>query len=343
MKLLRNIAFVLILALIVGGVSLLLWSWSDPKGCVAGEDPAVALANERAGSSEVYRDWCHEHEGTKLHVVEAGEGEVVLFIHGWPTIWYSMIRPMEHLRGDYRVVAIDGLGAGFSDAPSDVEAYKLANMAEHLDALIAELGTEKVHLVGHDWGAAFAGAYAQSRPYKISSVTIMSAPPQNIAVRLLEVSERQKEISQYVERLKSATPALALLTGAGGRIAAGPRNHYEAGRMSAAEAEILQNGTSDLRRINRHINWYRANLPRYDAISESDFWPSRDAALAVPALVIWGGEDDVFDPAFIEMVQQSSTDIQVVRLDGIGHAPQWEATEVVNEAIANHLGDVVGN
>lgn len=317
----------------------MLWGRSDPNGCVTGADPAVELANERAGYAGAYRDWCHEHEGTSLHVVEAGEGEVVLFIHGFPTIWYSMIRPMEHLRGDYRVVAIDGLGAGFSDAPSDVDAYKLANMAEHLDALIAELGAEKVHLVGHDWGAAFVGAYAQSRPGKVSSVTIMSAPPQNIAVQLLEVSERQQQISQYVERLKEASPVLALLSGAGDRIAAGPRNHYEAGRVSAAEAEILQNGTSDLRRINRHINWYRANLPHYEAISESDFWPSRGAALSVPTLLIWGEDDDVFDPAFIELLEQSSNYLQVVRLAGIGHAPQWEATEVVNEAIASHLAN----
>ena len=73
-------------------------------------------------------------------------GEVVLFIHGFPTIWYSMIRPMEHMRADYRVVAIDGLGAGLSDAPSDVEPYKLAAMADHLDALIDEAVPASIRL-----------------------------------------------------------------------------------------------------------------------------------------------------------------------------------------------------
>ena len=326
--------------LVIAALALFLWGRSDPTGCMPGEDPAVALANSNAGG-EVYTDRCFEHEGLALHVVEAAgetdDAEVVLFIHGFPTIWYSMIRPMEDLRGDYRVVAIDGLGAGLSDAPSDVDAYKLEAMAEHLDALIADLGVERVHLVGHDWGSAFAGAYAQSRPERIASLTLMSAPPQNIAVAMLETSERQRQISQYVERLKGANPALALLTGARGRIASGPQNHFEAGRMSEAEAQILKDGTSDLRRIDRHINWYRANLPAPGAITESDFWPSRDARLTVPTLLIWGNDDTVFDPAFIAMLEASTSDLTVLRMDGIGHAPQFEAAAQTNAAIREHI------
>ncbi len=338
MRRVGQIAIFIILGVAIAVVSLLMWSWSDPDGCVAGQDPAVALANKRAGEGEPYSDWCHEFAGNRLHVVEAGKGKVVLFIHGFPTIWYSMIRPMEHMRQDYRVVAIDGLGAGLSDAPAEIGEYKLAAMAQHLDALIDELGSEKVHLVGHDWGAAFVGAYAQSRPERVQTVTIMSAPPQNIAVRMLETSERQQEISQYIERLKSATPALALLSGAGDRIAGGPRNHLAAGRMSAEEAKALQDATSDLRRINRHINWYRANLPAPDAISEDDFWPARDASLHVPALLIWGEDDTVFDPEFVDMMEKTNPDLTIVRIASVGHAPQFEATETVNDAITRHVG-----
>ncbi len=318
-------------------LAALVWERSDPPGCVANKDPAVALANSKAGTNETYRDWCHEYAGNKLHVVEAGQGDVVLFIHGFPTVWYSMIRPMEHMREDYRVVAIDGLGAGLSDAPGDVSQYKLAAMANHLDALIDDLDAERIHLVGHDWGAAFAGAYAQSRPELLTSVTIMSAPPQNVAVRILEVSERQRQISQYVERLKSSSVLLAWLAGAGDRVASGPQNHYDAGRMSLEEAQVLQAGTSDLRRIDRHINWYRANLPAPNAIAEQDFWPSRDAQLVIPALLIWGDDDTVFDPAFIDLMIEANEDLEVVRLPGIGHAPQFEATDAVNAALRRHL------
>ncbi|QFT76932.1 alpha/beta fold hydrolase [Erythrobacter sp. THAF29] len=340
MKRAGQAAFVLILGLALAGVTLMMWSESEPAGCAVGRDPAVTLANKRAGEGKPYRDWCHEFDGNRLHVVAAGEGDTVIFIHGFPTTWYSLSRQMEHLRANYRVVAIDGLGAGMSDAPADPAEYKLAAMAEHLDALISDLGGDRVHLVGHDWGAAFAGAYAQSRPDRVRTVTIMSAPPQNIAVRMLEISEKQREISQYVERLKSATPALALLSGARGRIASGPQNHFEAGRISAEEAQVLKEGSSDLRRINRHINWYRANLPSPDAISDEDFWPSRNATLDVPTLLVWGEDDTVFDPAFIELLDRSTQTLTILRLEGVGHAPQFEATDAVSEAIGTHIGKV---
>ncbi len=335
----RLLKFGAILAggLVVAAVAALIWDRSAPPGCVANQDPAVALANAQADDGDVYRDWCQEFEGNKLHVVEAGEGEVVLLIHGFPSIWYSMIHPMEALRSDYRVVAIDGLGAGLSDAPAEIEDYKLGAMADHLDALIEELGVERVHLVGHDWGSAFAWAYAQSRPQKLLSVTGMSAPPQNVALEMLKISEKQRAISSYVERLKSASPLLMVASGARELMAAGPENHFNAGRMTREEADMLQAATSDMRRINRQIHWYRANMPHPDQITDQDYWPSRDASLDVPALLIWGEDDTVFDPAFIDLMIEADEDLEVVRLPGIGHAPQFEATDAVNAALRRHI------
>lgn len=329
---------------IIGAISAALaWNYSDPDDCAVGQDPGIALADERAGAPGTYSEWCHEFDGNALHVVEAGEGEVVLFIHGFPTYWYSLQRLMEPLRDEYRVVAIDGLGAGYSDAPTDVERYRLDAMARHLDALIDELGADQVHLVGHDWGAAFGLAYAQSRPERIKSVVGMSAPPQNIAVEMLLTSESQREKSEYVEQLKSASPILAYLTGAGDRIAGYPRSHAAAGRLSDAEAEAIVEATQDLRRVNRHINWYRANLPAPGTVEEADFWPSRSARLEMPALLIWGEDDTVFDPAFIDLMEAWDADLTVLRLEGVGHAPQFEATEAVNEAIQEHFSQQIAD
>ena len=113
--------------------------------------------------------------------------------------------------------------------------------------------------------------------------------------------------------------------------------------MSLEEVQVLMARTSDLRRINRHINWYRANLPAPDAITEEDFWPSRSARLEIPAMLIWGEDDTVFDPAFIELVEQTSSDLQVVRLEGVGHAPQFEASGAVNAALQAHIEKHQGN
>ena len=337
MRALAKLAAVVGLAVVGTVTAGLAWNYSDPADCGVGLDPGIALANQRAGASGAYKEWCHSFDGDALHVVEAGKGDVVLFIHGFPTYWYSLQRVMEPLRSDYRVVALDGLGAGYSDAPSDQDRYRLAVMARHIDALIEELGVGKVHIVGHDWGAAFALAYAQSRPERVQTAVGMSAPPQNIAVEMLLTSANQRQQSKYIEQLKRANPLLAHLTGAAGRIAQYPRKHAAKGWLSNTEADALVEATTDMRRLNRHINWYRANLPAPDAVEDSDFWPSRSARLEMPTLLVWGEDDTVFDPAFIDEMQARDPNLTILRLDGVGHAPQFEATDQVNEAIRRHL------
>ena len=337
MKWIKKFALIVLLGLVAVGAGAAIWSNSSLAECEVDRDPSVKVANKRAGGTGIYREWCHEFSGNKLHVVEAGEGEVVLLIHGFPSSWYSMIRPMEALRKNYKVVAIDGLGAGHSDAPRDSEDYRLENMAEHLDALIDELDVDRVHIVGHDWGSAFGLAYAQSRPERIITATGMAAPPQNVAVELLRISEDQREKSAYVEQLKGASPILALMSGAAGRIASGPENHFEAGRISREEADALQAAASDLRRIDRYINWYRENLPAPAEVDENSYWPSRNARLEAPTLLVWGEDDTIFDPMFIDLMKERNQDLSVLRLPDVGHAPQFEATEVVNAAIIAHI------
>ena len=51
--------------------------------------------------------------------------------------------------------------------------------------------------------------------------------------------------------------------------------------------------------LSAGINWYRANIPTADAITEADFWPSRTASTSVESLLIWGEEDKTFVSAFL--------------------------------------------
>jgi pimeloyl-ACP methyl ester carboxylesterase len=92
-----------------------------------------------------------------LHYVEAGAGPLVIFFHGFPLFWFSFHHQMTALKDDYRVVAVDGLGANLSSKPDDLSLYDLANLASQLDALARHLvGDDLFYLVGHDWGGALA-------------------------------------------------------------------------------------------------------------------------------------------------------------------------------------------
>src|SRR3954463_6931455 len=82
-----------------------------------------------------------EAAGTRIHCVEAGEGPLVLLVHGFPESWYSYRHQLPVLAAaGYRAVAIDVRGYGRSSAPVDVDAYRMIRKVADNVALVAALG-----------------------------------------------------------------------------------------------------------------------------------------------------------------------------------------------------------
>src|SRR3990172_2850664 len=92
--------------------------------------------------------------GSKMHYVEEGSGDPVLFLHGNPTSSYLWRNVIPHLSPLARCIAPDLVGFGKSDKP-DIP-YRVFDHAEYVAALIAALGLQRIALVLHDWGG-FAG------------------------------------------------------------------------------------------------------------------------------------------------------------------------------------------
>ncbi|MEM8633641.1 MAG: alpha/beta hydrolase [Pseudomonadota bacterium] len=330
-------------ALFSGLVILALAAWLWMKIPVAADmsvsDPAIVHANKACTNADYTSAW-FEHAGHKLHYVEAGDGELVLFLHGFPSFWFSFIRQMDAMKDDYRVVAIDGLGAGKSDAPHDVAAYRLENMAAHLEALIDHLGAEKVHIVGHDWGATFAFGFAQRYPERVASVTGLSAPPQNVLLSLIQRDSSLRQTSAYIERLKQANPLLIVATGGDKKVWTGAYEPLvEKGLLTPEEGDLFREATGNPKRINAHINWYRANIPPFDKIRDADFWPERGARLHMPALIVWGQDDRVFAKQYAEATKVRSDQIRMLPLAGVGHWPHVERAETVTQAIKDLISE----
>ncbi|KAI3465523.1 hypothetical protein Pfo_022186 [Paulownia fortunei] len=110
--------------------------------------------------------------GINMHVAEIGQGpECVLFLHGFPELWYSWRHQMLHLsaRG-YRAIAPDLRGFGDTDAPPSVASYTVLHIVGDLVALLDALGLEQVFLVGHDWGALIAWTFCLLRPDRIKAL-----------------------------------------------------------------------------------------------------------------------------------------------------------------------------
>lgn len=112
-----------------------------------------------------------------MHIAEAGEGPLVLLIHGFPECGYSWRHQLTALaRAGYHAVAPDMRGYGRTDAPDPIESYAILHLIADVNGLIDVLGEKRATIVGHDWGALVAWQAAQLRPDRFHAVVGMSVP-----------------------------------------------------------------------------------------------------------------------------------------------------------------------
>src|SRR4051812_26188016 len=89
----------------------------------------------------------------RLHYVEAGEGPLVVLLHGFPEFWFGWRRQIEPLAAaGFRVVAPDTRGYNLSSKPEGFKDYAVDLLAADIRDLISALGEESAHVAGHDWG-----------------------------------------------------------------------------------------------------------------------------------------------------------------------------------------------
>src|SRR5262245_42171726 len=92
-----------------------------------------------------------------LHYVEAGDGPLIVLLHGFPEFWFGWRLQIEPLAAaGFRVVAPDTRGYNLSSKPAGFEAYGVDLLADDIRGLIGELGAKSALLVGHDWGGTIA-------------------------------------------------------------------------------------------------------------------------------------------------------------------------------------------
>ncbi|KDP27824.1 hypothetical protein JCGZ_18904 [Jatropha curcas] len=117
--------------------------------------------------------------GINIHVAEAGpvNGPVILFIHGFPELWYSWRHQIVALASlGYRAVAPDMRGYGDTDAPDDLQSYTCFHIVGDLIGLLDAVAPqqEKVFVVGHDWGAYIAWHLCLFRPDRVKALVNLS-------------------------------------------------------------------------------------------------------------------------------------------------------------------------
>ena len=168
-------------------------------GHAAMSDPAIP---ENAGYTEGYAD----SNGVRIHYVEAGEGPLVVMIHGFPDFWYGWRDQMEALKDGYRVVAIDQRGYNLSDAPAGVENYDMQLLVGDVAAVIRHLGAEKAIIVGHDWGGVVAWNLAFHVPQMVDKLVILNLPHPNGMAQAARNNPEVLAGTGYVQVFKAGSP-----------------------------------------------------------------------------------------------------------------------------------------
>ena len=112
----------------------------------------------------------------RLHYVEAGDGPLIVLLHGFPEFWYGWRQQIKPLAAaGFRVVAPDMRGYNLSSKPDGVAAYDTDQLTADIRGLIHERGAESALLVGHDWGGSVAWATAMKYPEVVDRLAILNA------------------------------------------------------------------------------------------------------------------------------------------------------------------------
>lgn len=261
----------------------------------------------------------------ELSVVDAGEGEPVLLLHGFPDsagLWRRQIPAL--LEAGYRVVAPDLRGFGDSDAPAEVEAYGLPIVLSDVVALLDALAIERANVVGHDWGAAVAWGLAALRPERVERLVALSVGHPATFPGTMD----QRARSWYM--LLFAWPEAEDILS---------RDDWRFLREWIGGAEDLERYIEDLSRPGRltaGLNWYRASV---GAESFAGGVGSGLPAIGCPTLGVWStGDFALGERQMTDSEQSVSGPWRYERIDGAGHWIPLDAAQRLNEILLDFLG-----
>lgn len=116
--------------------------------------------------------------GFRMHIAEAGSGEPLVLLHGFPQNWWEWHGVIPLLAERYRVIAPDQRGFGWSEAPPG--RYSADSLVADVVELMARLGIARARFLTHDWGAIVGQLLAMQRPDLVESLIVTGAPDVHI-------------------------------------------------------------------------------------------------------------------------------------------------------------------
>jgi pimeloyl-ACP methyl ester carboxylesterase len=229
----------------------------------------------------------YTRDGLVFDVRAAGpsDGPVVVLLHGFPQrndSWNTVIDRLT--AAGYRCLAPNQRGYSPGARPPRRRDYRMSELVADVGALIEASGAQRVHLVGHDWGAAVAWGVAAEMPERLATVSPVSVPHPAAFLKSM-LTSRQGLASWYMVFFQLPLLPEWLLTRKKGAVAA------KALRRSGQTADAAQRDAQAMTEpgaLTGGLNWYRG-MPLSN-LRESD------QQISVPTMYVWSDNDIALKP-----------------------------------------------
>ncbi len=267
----------------------------------------------------------YSRQGLVFDVTDSGPdtGDIVVLLHGFPQNRHEWDGVTPHLvAAGYRVLAPDQRGYSPGARPAGRRAYVQSQLVDDVVALIDVLGVEKVHLVGHDWGALVAWALAARHPERVRTLTAVSVPHPKAFTWALPRGQALKswymaafQLPALPERLMTTQRALTLFGGTG----------MTADQVRAYVEPLGRDG------LTAALNWYRA-LPW--SLREKGY----DRRSTVPTTYVWSDGDVALGRAAAAATERFvDAPYRFAVLSGLSHWIPDEAPDALAEIILDRV------
>ena len=256
------------------------------------------------------------------------EGAPVLLLHGFAESfrhWDAQIAALA--AAGYRAIAPSqrGYSPGARPDPQNTDNYVFDRLVDDPMQIAAQLGLERFHLVGHDWGGSIAWGIANKHPERLASLTILSRPHPNAFNGALAMPDGdQKHRSRHHREFLEPHAASVVLADD----AAWLRVRWDAAGVPKAAQEKYLSVLGNPAAMEAALAWYRAR----GAIR------SPLGVIRVPTLYIWGDADDTVGRPAAEWTREYvSAPYEFAVLPGGGHFTADQMPEQVNVLLLAHL------
>ena len=261
-----------------------------------------------------------------MHVERFGHGgTAVILIHGFGTssfLWRNVAPAITE--AGHTAYAIDLFGHGESDRPIDSD-FGIAAQAEYLDAAMTALRVARGIVVGIDIGGDIALRLAATRPERVEKLVLVNTPAfDEIPAR--DITQMQRSTAKFAFRTpRGVLGAAPLIEGVLKGSVADPEAHMPVKLIARYLAPFAgRDGVNHL-------------LSLASSITADDLEDIDLRTIHVPALVIWGEEDQWVDQKMGDRLVNALPDGRLVRLPGIGRLVPEETPERMNSLLLEFM------